>query len=130
MAAFGLNFKATELHVPVAVYVIFIILMAAAFFVALFCIIEPSSVRRQDGSPIAHYPHQGFWQEFKNQRRLLQDWRLLVMFIPMLASEVALIVLSSLNCMDQNPQRTWAVSDADTNIQRCTSTFEHDLSTR
>ena len=102
VTAFGLNFKATELHVPIAVYVIFIILMATAFFVALFCIIEPSSVRRQDGTPIAHYPDEGFWQELKNQRRLLQDWRLLVMFIPMLASEVALIVLSSLNCMDQN----------------------------
>ena len=99
VAAFGLNFKATELHVPIAVYVIFIILMGSAFFVALFGIIEPSSVRRQDGSPIAHYPHQGFWQELKNQRRLLQDWRLLVMFIPMLGSEIALIVISSLNCM-------------------------------
>lgn len=103
VAAFGLNFRATELHVPVAVYVIFIILMAMGFFVALFCIIEPSSVRRQDGTRIAHYPNQGFWLELKNQRRLLQDWRLLVMFIPMLASEVSLIVLSSLNCMDQYP---------------------------
>lgn len=72
--------------------------MVSALFLALFLIVEPSKVRRRDGTPLAHYPHHGIWQELKNQRRLLQDWRLLVMFIPMIASEVAVIVLSSLNC--------------------------------
>ena len=70
---------------------------------ALFFIVDPSKVRREDGTPLAHYPHHGIWQELKNQRRLLQDWRLLVMFIPMIASEVAVIVLSSLNCESLTP---------------------------
>lgn len=96
--AFGLNFNASKLQVPIAVYIVFILLMVSAFLVALFFIVKPSKVRRRDGTPLAHYPHQGIWPELKNQRRLLQDWRLLVMFIPMLASEVSLIVLSSLNC--------------------------------
>ncbi|KAL8990143.1 MAG: hypothetical protein Q9169_008198 [Polycauliona sp. 2 TL-2023] len=73
--------------------------MVSGFFVALFCIVDPSKIRRRDGTPLAHYPHQGIWQELKNQRQLLQDWRLLVMFIPMIASEVAIIVLSSLNSL-------------------------------
>ncbi|KAL9605541.1 MAG: hypothetical protein Q9179_001244 [Wetmoreana sp. 5 TL-2023] len=62
--------------------------MASAFFVALFTIIAPSEVRRRDGTPLAHYPHDGLWQELKNQRRLLQDWRLLALGVPMLASEI------------------------------------------
>ncbi|KAL8738891.1 MAG: hypothetical protein Q9181_000418 [Wetmoreana brouardii] len=73
--------------------------MASAFFVTLFTIIAPSEVRRHDGTPLAHYPHDGLWQELKNQRRLLQDWRLLALGIPMLASEVPIIVLSSLNSL-------------------------------
>ena len=72
--------------------------MASAFFVALFAIVTPSKVRRRDGTPLADYPHEGFWQELKNQRRLFQDWRILAMFVPMFASEVPVIVLSSLNC--------------------------------
>ncbi|KAI4213366.1 MAG: hypothetical protein LQ349_009289, partial [Xanthoria aureola] len=99
IVAFGLNFNASKLQVPIAVYIVFILLMVSAFLVALFFIVKPSTVRRRDSTPLAHYPHQGIWQELKNQRRLLQDWRLLVMFIPMLASEVALIVLSSLNSL-------------------------------
>ena len=98
IVAFGLNFNASILRVPTAVYIVFILVMLSALFVALFFIVEPSKVRRRDGTPLAHYPHHGIWQELKNQRRLLQDSRLLVMFIPMIASEVAVIVLSSLNC--------------------------------
>ncbi|KAL8720880.1 MAG: hypothetical protein Q9225_002325 [Loekoesia sp. 1 TL-2023] len=73
--------------------------MASAFFVALFTIVAPSKVRRRDGTPLAHYPHEGLWQELKRQRLLLQDWRLLAMFVPMFASEVPIIVLSSLNSL-------------------------------
>ncbi|KAL9034731.1 MAG: hypothetical protein Q9180_005246 [Flavoplaca navasiana] len=99
IVAFGLNFNASILRVPTAVYIVFILAMVSALFVALFFIVEPSKIRRRDGTPLAHYPHHGMWQELKNQRRLLQDWRLLVMFIPMIASEVAVIVLSSLNSL-------------------------------
>ncbi|KAI4103821.1 MAG: hypothetical protein L6R37_003624 [Teloschistes peruensis] len=98
LVAFGINFNASSLQVPISVYIVFILLMVSGFFVALFAIIAPSEVRRRDGTPLAHYPHEGLWQELKNQRRLFRDWRLLAMFIPMFASEVPIIVLSSLNC--------------------------------
>ncbi|KAL8704647.1 MAG: hypothetical protein Q9201_002181 [Fulgogasparrea decipioides] len=99
IVAFGINFHADKLQVPISVYIVFILLMASAFFVALFTIIAPSEVRRRDGTPLAHYPHDGLWQELKNQRRLLQDWRLLALGVPMLASEVPIIVSSSLNSL-------------------------------
>ena len=98
LIAFGINFNASKLQVPISVYIVFIVLMASSFFIALLSIAKPSEVRRADGTSIAYYPHEGFWHELKNQRQLLKDWRLLAMFIPMLGSEVAIIVLSSLNC--------------------------------
>ena len=72
--------------------------MACGFFVALVAIVPPSQVRRPDGTPLAHYPHKGFWAELKAQRQLFTDWRLLALFVPMFASEVATIVISTLNC--------------------------------
>ncbi|KAL8912808.1 MAG: hypothetical protein Q9171_002266 [Xanthocarpia ochracea] len=82
-----------------SVYIVFVLLMALAFFVAAFSIVPPAQVRRRDGTPLAHYPHEGLWEELKRQRLLLKDWRLLAMFIPMFASEVPIIVLSSLNSL-------------------------------
>ncbi|KAL8989125.1 MAG: hypothetical protein Q9177_001923 [Variospora cf. flavescens] len=99
LVAFGINFNASQLQVPMSVYIVFILLMASAFFVAAFSIVPPAKVRRRDGTPIAHYPHEGLWEELKRQRLLLKDWRLLAMFIPMFASEVPIIVLSSLNSL-------------------------------
>ncbi len=99
--AFGINFNATKLQVPIAVYIVFIVLMVSGFFVALLFIIAPVKVRRRDGTALARYPHEGFWNELKNQRKLFQDWRVWAMFIPMFASEVPIIVLSSLNCVSR-----------------------------
>ena len=96
--SFGINFNASALQVPVSVYVVFIVLMASGFFVAFFTIVPPSRVRRGDGTALADYPHDGFWHELKAQGTLFKDWRLLVMFVPMIASEVIVIVFSSLNC--------------------------------
>ena len=98
LVAFGINFNASNLQVPMSVYIVFVLLMASAFFIAAFSIVPPAQVRRRDGTPLAHYPHEGLWEELKRQRLLLKDWRLLAMFIPMFASEVPIIVLSSLNC--------------------------------
>lgn len=125
LVAFGINFNASKLQVPISVYLVFILLMASAFFIALFTIVAPSKIRRRDGTPLARYPHDGFWQELKRQRRLLQDWRLLAMFIPMFASEVPIIVLSSLNCeCNVSPL---CDHGSDRILQRSTSTFGPDL---
>lgn len=72
--------------------------MASAFFVALLTIVSPSRVRRADGTPLAHYPHEGLWRELKAQSQLFKDWRLLALFVPMFSSEVSIIVFSTLNC--------------------------------
>jgi len=58
LIAFAINFKATSAHVAVAIYVVFICLMAAGFFVALFTILPPKDIRRSDGTSIALYHHK------------------------------------------------------------------------
>ena len=80
--------------------------MASGFFVSCFTIVSPSRVRRADGTALANYPHEGFWSELKAQGTLFRDWRLLAMFVPMFASEIVLIVFSSLNC-EWNPPRSY-----------------------
>ncbi|KAL9011860.1 MAG: hypothetical protein Q9173_003335 [Seirophora scorigena] len=87
IVAFGINFNARVVQVPISVYAFFLVVMTSAFFVALFTIIQLSQVRWRDGTPLAHYPHEGFGQELKNQRQMFRDWRILVLFIPMFASE-------------------------------------------
>ncbi|KAH8422534.1 uncharacterized protein LDX57_000288 [Aspergillus melleus] len=97
--AFGINFNAGELECPDSVYIVFIILMALSLPVALFGIISPADVRRADGSPIAHYPHRGVWEELKGQRQIIMDWRMLALLLPMFGSEVAIIAFSSINSL-------------------------------
>ena len=110
LVAFGINYHAKVQQVPLAVYVVFICLMASAFFVALFAILPPSKIRRSDGTALAHYPHKGFWFEIKAQGQLLRDWRMLALVIPMFASEIAIIVMSTLNgqCARRIPNLTHA----------------------
>lgn len=98
LVSFGINLNASALQVPVAVYIVFIVLTASGFFLTCFTILPPSRVRRPDGTPLADYPHEGLWHELKAQSKLFGDWRLLAMFIPLLGSEVVVIVNSTLNC--------------------------------
>lgn len=98
LVSFGINFNASALQVPVAVYVVFIVLTASGFILTCFTILPSSRVRRPDGTPLADYPHEGFWHELKAQSKLFSDWRLLAMFVPLLGSEVVVIVNSTINC--------------------------------
>lgn len=98
LVSFGINFNASALQVPVAVYIVFIVLTASGFFLTCLTILPRSRVRRPDGTPLADFPHQGFWHELKAQGKLFSDWRLLAMFVPLLGSEVVVIVNSTLNC--------------------------------
>ena len=97
LAAFGINYHADVAECPTAVYIVFLCLMSSGILVAFFGIVQPSSVRRADGTALAHYPHNGAWVEFKAQAELFKDWRLLALVIPLFASEVAVIVFSTLN---------------------------------
>jgi hypothetical protein len=76
--------------------------MCSAFFVALFGIVKPSDVRRDDGTAIATYPHKGWWVELKAQRQIIMDWRMIVLILPMFGSEIAIIIFSTLNCKLQS----------------------------
>ena len=71
--------------------------MLLAFVVALFGIVPSNTVRRTDGTHLAHYPYDGALVELKGQLELFKDWRMLALVIPMFASEVAVIVFSTLN---------------------------------
>lgn len=71
--------------------------MLCALPIAAFLIVDPKRVQRSDGSAIRHYPHRGFMIELKNQIELLKDWRILALAIPFFASEIPIIITSTLN---------------------------------
>lgn len=98
LVAFAINFHASVLHVPLALYVVFISLMISALFVAFFTILPPSKVRRPDGTALTYYPHEGFWKELKAQGQLFRDWRLVALFVPLFSGDITAIVVSTLNC--------------------------------
>lgn len=97
LMAFGINYHASQLQVPNAVYIVFTCIMASNIFTALFLIKDPSQVRRKDGRKVPHYLHKGLWVELRSQLKLLKDWRMLVLVVPFFASEIAIIITSTLN---------------------------------
>jgi len=99
LVAFGINYNASVVQCPDSVYIVFIILMCLAFFIALFGIVKPEDVRRHDGTAIAHCPHKGWLEEVKAQKQIFLNWKMLVLIIPMFGSEVAIIVFSTVNGM-------------------------------
>jgi MFS family permease len=99
LVAFGINFHADAVQCPDSVYIVFIILMVLAFFVALFGIVKPEDVRRDDGTAIAHYPHKGWFAEIKAQRQIFTNWKMMVLILPMFGSEVAIIIFSTVNAL-------------------------------
>ena len=84
-------------QVPLAVYIVFIVLMASAILIAFLFIESPSSVRKSDGSFVRDYAHRGVFTELQSQLELLRDWRMLALMIPFFASEIAIIIISTLN---------------------------------
>ncbi|KAF2464146.1 uncharacterized protein BDR25DRAFT_307336 [Lindgomyces ingoldianus] len=99
LMAFGINYNAGAVKCPDSVYIVFIILMCMAFFVAFFGIIDPARVRRDDGTAIAQNPHHSWKAGIKAQARIFLDWRMVVLILPMFGSEIAIIVFSTINSL-------------------------------
>lgn len=96
--AFGANFEATAaVGVSTGVYIAFILIQAAAIFIAFFFVVHPSKVIRDDGSHIAIFPQKSLMAELKGMAVAAIDPRYLILAIPMFSCEMALGLLSSVN---------------------------------
>jgi MFS family permease len=90
--------------VPVAVYIIIIVMMGVGCLLAL-TLRPPSRVIRDDGTQVATLHARGFVQEFKANLEIFKDWKLLLMIPAFLPSECFLVYMGSTNAY-RNDLRT------------------------
>ena len=93
----AINFNADSPSVPRSIYILFITLQAVTLLIVYFGLVDPSKVRRNDGTSLARYPHTDIWTELKAQGELFRDWKAMVLFIPIFSSEIAIIIISTCN---------------------------------
>ncbi|EXJ86206.1 hypothetical protein A1O1_06576 [Capronia coronata CBS 617.96] len=96
--AFGVDVDATKATgVSNAVYGTFLGIMLAACVAALFLIIDPRKVVRDDGTHIAEFEPTSIRQEISHLKAMVTDWRIYVLVPTFLASEMCLATVSSIN---------------------------------
>lgn len=82
------------------VYVAFIVIHLSAIFIALFFIVHPRDVVRQDGTHIAVFDGNkaAVWPEIKATVAVLLDARYMMLAPAQVVCEMAFGLLSSVNC--------------------------------
>lgn len=90
--------------VPVAVYVVFIVMMAVGACMA-FLLLPPSKIIRDDGTQVATVAPRGFIEELKANLEIFRDWKLLIMIPAFLPAECFLVYGGSVNAF-HNDLRT------------------------
>ena len=82
---------------PTPVYIAFIVLMCVAFIFTIFGLVQPSKVRRADGTAIAIFHNPTWKEEFLGVREVLREWRVRLMCIVMFSCELPLAIIPSMN---------------------------------
>ncbi|KAM3473126.1 hypothetical protein MY5147_004940 [Beauveria neobassiana] len=80
-----------------AVYIVFIVLHASAFFIAMVFIVHPKDVVRKDGSHIAASRDSKVWYEVKETVKLMTTRKYLILAPAQLGCEMGLALVSSVN---------------------------------
>ncbi|TQV98594.1 hypothetical protein V2A60_007686 [Cordyceps javanica] len=99
-SSISLSLNIHETHpvgVSDAVYIVFIVVHASAFFIAMIFIIHPKDVVRKDGSHIATSRDSKVWYEIKQTFKLMTMSKYLIMAPAQLGCEMGLALVSSVN---------------------------------
>ncbi|KGQ12047.1 putative membrane protein C6F6.04c [Beauveria bassiana D1-5] len=80
-----------------AVYIVFIVLHASAFFIAMVFIVHPKDVVRKDGSHIAASRDSKVWYEVKETVKLMTTRKYLILAPAQLGCEMGPALVSSVN---------------------------------
>ena len=97
--AFCANFQQSKaVGVSTPVYATFVVIMGASILLALLFVIDPSKGTRPDGSNIAVLEKPVLIKDLRGLGKTLIDPRYLLLAIPMFSCEMALGLVSSINC--------------------------------
>ncbi|KAF5598145.1 hypothetical protein FPANT_3909 [Fusarium pseudoanthophilum] len=82
--------------VPTSVYVTFIVIMASAVVLSLVCVLPSRKIVREDGTHLAHFSATDFRTEIRGCVMLLKDTRVLLLIMPMVATEMSSALIPTL----------------------------------
>ncbi|KAH8696173.1 membrane transporter [Talaromyces proteolyticus] len=82
--------------VPTSVYITFIVIMASAVLVSLVCILPSAKIVREDGTRLAHFTASDFRTEIQGCLVLLKDIRVMLLIVPMAATEMSSALIPTL----------------------------------
>lgn len=90
--------QTSPVGVSTPVYVAFIAIHTSAVLIALLLIVDPRRVVRRDGTHIAVFGEARLWPEVKGTLAVMLDRRYLFTAPAQLVCEMALALVSSVNC--------------------------------
>ncbi|KAH8694312.1 membrane transporter [Talaromyces proteolyticus] len=103
LVAFGISVDEAGLTgVPTSVYLTFIIIMSSAILVSATMIVSPRKIIRDDGTHLAIFTATEFRSEFKGCVKLLKDWRIVALIVPMIATEMSSALIPTLSAYSFN----------------------------
>ncbi|KAH6879426.1 hypothetical protein B0T10DRAFT_464470 [Thelonectria olida] len=79
-----------------SVYATFIVIMVSSVVVSLVCILPSDKIVREDGTHLAHFTTTDFRTEIKGCLALLKDGRILLLIVPMAATEMSSALIPTL----------------------------------
>ncbi|KAJ6438094.1 hypothetical protein O9K51_08683 [Purpureocillium lavendulum] len=82
--------------VPTSVYVTLVVVMASSVVVSLICILPSEKIVREDGTRLAHFSASDFRTEFTGCLMLLKDIRVVMLIVPMAATEMSSALIPTL----------------------------------
>ncbi|KAH0334983.1 membrane transporter, partial [Aureobasidium melanogenum] len=103
LIVFGITKDVTTISgVPESVYIAFIVIMTSAALCSAFGIVSPEDVVRPDGSSLAEFVATDFRSEFAGCANLLKDWRIVLLIIPMFATEMSSSLIPTISAYSFN----------------------------
>jgi MFS family permease len=94
--ALGISWNAKSTGVPTSVYIVFIIIQLCSLIFASL-IQPPATLKRSDGTSIAHFERISTVDTLKILGSLFKDWRVLILLPCMLLPEMCVPLLSTMN---------------------------------
>ncbi|THX36900.1 hypothetical protein D6D10_06291 [Aureobasidium pullulans] len=103
LIVFGITKDVTSISgVPNSVYISFVVIMASAALVSAFGIVSPEKVTRADGTHLAEFKATDFKTEFAGCCALLKDWKIVLLIIPMFATEMSSSLIPTISAYSFN----------------------------
>lgn len=117
--AFGANFHQNKaVGVSNGLYVVFIVIQLVALLAAITLVVDPRQIVRKDETHIAVFTQPSITVELKTLFKAAVDFRYLMLTLPMFCCEMALGLVSSINCKSSDNETLGLCSSLTLSVAR------------